>query len=86
MQTRSRAGPKSKRIARSHEDFSVPQIDNTSRDGGSDVVPATVGKSLLARGPEVLWDKTGRAGRLEVMREVIYDMISTLRVDGVHER
>jgi hypothetical protein len=46
-------------------------------------------ESLLTRGPEVLgnlWDKAGRAGRLEVMREVVYDMISTLRVDGVHER
>jgi hypothetical protein len=64
----------------------VPQIDNTSRDGGSDAVPAMVRKSLLARGPEVLWDKAGRVGRLEVMREVIYDMVSTLRVDGMHER
>jgi hypothetical protein len=46
-------------------------------------------ENLLARGPEVLgnlWDKAGRAGRLEVMREVMYDMISTLRVDGMHER
>ena len=46
-------------------------------------------ENLLARGPEVLgnlWDKVGRAGRLEMMREVIYDIISALRVDGMHER
>ena len=44
------------------------------------------GNSFLVRGPDVLgslWDKAGRAGRLEVMREVVYDMISTLRLGVV---
>lgn len=33
-----------------------------------------------------LWDKAGRAGRLEVMREVVYDMLRTLRVGIIQER
>src|SRR2546423_8906175 len=33
-----------------------------------------------------LWDKAGRAGRLEVMREVVYDMVRTLRVGIIQER
>jgi hypothetical protein len=43
---------------------------------------------FLARGPEILgslWDKAGRAGRLDVIREVVYDMIVALRVRGVAE-
>jgi hypothetical protein len=41
--------------------------------------------ALVFKGPEILanmWDKASRAGRLEVMREVLYDTISTLRARG----
>jgi hypothetical protein len=88
IQTRSKTGSKPKRIESSNTDSFVPRIGNTARDGGGNAGPAVGGKSVLARGPEILgnlWDKAGRAGRLEVMREVIYDMISTLRVGVMRE-
>jgi hypothetical protein len=70
-------------------DSSVPHIDNTIRDVGGIAGPAAPRKSGLARGPDVLgnlWGKASRAGRLEVMREVVYDMISTLRVGVMQEQ
>lgn len=45
--------------------------------------------TILPKYPEILgslWDKAGRAGRVGVMREVIYDMIRTLRDGVVWER
>ena len=78
IQTRSKTGPKPKRIEPSTTGSSEPQIDNTAQDSGDNAGPAVVGKRTL---PEVLgnlWDKAGRAGRLEVMREVTYDIISTI--------
>lgn len=42
---------------------------------------AYVERDLVVKGPEILgnlWDKAGRCGRVEVMREVLYDMISAL--------
>ena len=53
------------------------------------LIKFATGKCVLMRGPEILgnlWDKAGRAGRVEVMREVVYDMIRTLRVGVVRER
>ena len=43
--------------------------------------------ALVFTGPKILgimWDKASRAGRLDVMREVLYDTISTLRARGDH--
>jgi hypothetical protein len=86
IQTRSKTGAKSKWIEPSNTDFNVPQNDNTARDGRGNAGPAAAGKSVLVRGPEhlgSLWDKAGRAGRLEV---VVFDMVSTLRVGVMHPR
>jgi hypothetical protein len=66
--------------------FIAPHSDTTTGDGHGNTTPAAAGKSFLAKGLDVLgslWDKTGRAGRLEVMREVVYDMVSTLRLGVV---
>jgi len=85
IQTRSKIRPKSNRIAPRTATL-LP--DNTSRDDESGASAAT-GKCILASGPEILgnlWDKAGRAGRVEVMREVVYDMIKTLRVGVMRER
>jgi hypothetical protein len=41
------------------------------------------------RGTELLgnlWDKAGRARQLEVMREVVYDTVSTLRVGAIQQQ
>jgi hypothetical protein len=41
-----------------------------------------VERDLVVKGPEILgnlWDKAGHCGRVEVMREVLYDMISALQ-------
>ena len=81
IQTRSKTGPKSKVTELVKTAFIVPHLDTAT--GGSD------GNSFLTRGPDVLgslWDKAGRAGRLEVMREVVYDMISTLRLGVMQMR
>jgi hypothetical protein len=88
IQTRSKIRPKSNRIAPSRTATLLPHTDNTSRDDESDASTAT-GKCVLTSGPEILgnlWDKAGRAGRVEVMREVVYDMIRTLRVGVMCER
>ena len=63
--------------------FIVPHLDTTTGGSDGNTTPVTAGKSFLTRGPDVLgslWEKAGRAGRLEVMIEVVYDMISTLRL------
>ena len=42
---------------------------------------AYVERDLVVKCPDILgnlWDKAGRCGRMEVMREVLYDMISAL--------
>ena len=55
----------------------------------SDAASAATGRDFLTRCPEILGslrDKAGRAGRVGVMRDVIYDMIRTLRDDVVWER
>jgi hypothetical protein len=44
--------------------------------------------ALIFKGPEILgnmWDKASRAGRLDVIREVLYDTIITLRARGDQE-
>jgi hypothetical protein len=44
--------------------------------------------ALVFKGPEILgnmWDKASRAGRLDVIREVLYDTINTLRARGDQE-
>jgi hypothetical protein len=44
--------------------------------------------ALVFKGPEILgnmWDKASRAGRLDVIREVLYDTIITLRARGDQE-
>ena len=56
-------------------------IDNRENDD----IPCGRSAALVFKGPEILgnmWDKASRAGRLEVMREVLYDTISTLRARG----
>jgi hypothetical protein len=45
--------------------------------------------ALVIKGPKVLgimWDKASRAGRLNVIREVLYDTISTLRARGNQDK
>ena len=67
----------------------MSHIDTTTGDGDGNTTPVIAGKSFLVRGPDVLgslWDKAGRVGRLEVMREVVYDTISTLRLGVVQMR
>jgi len=69
--------------------FIAPHSNTTTGDDHGNTTPATAGKSFLARGPDVLgslWDKAGRTGRLEVVREVVYDTISTLRLGVVQMR
>jgi hypothetical protein len=85
VQTRS----KSNQIAPSSLAASSSHSNNTPREGKSDAASAAIGKGFLTKGPEILsslWEKAGRAGREEVMREVIYDMIRTLRVGVIRER
>lgn len=56
-------------------------IDNREDDD----IPSDRSTALVFKGPEILgnmWDKASRAGRLEVIREVLYDTISTLRARG----
>lgn len=56
-------------------------IDNREDDD----IPGGRNAALVFKGPEILgnmWDKASRAGRLEVMREVLYDTIGTLRARG----
>ena len=89
IQTRSKTSPKLNRIAPLSTATSPRYGNNTPRDDESDVASASTGRCFLTRCPEILgslWDKAGRAGRVEVMREVIYDMIRTLRVCIVWER
>jgi len=55
------------------------------RDSGHETGPVDKGSRLAVQGPNILgimWDKASRAGRIEVMREVLYDMISALRARG----
>jgi hypothetical protein len=85
VQTRS----KSNQLTPSNLATSSSHGNNTPRDGESDAASAAIGKGFLTKGPEILgslWNKAGRAGREEVMREVIYDMIRTLRVGVRWER
>lgn len=56
--------------------FIVPHLDTTTGGSDGNTTPVTAGPDVLGS----LWDKAGRAGRLEVMIEVVYDMISTLRL------
>ena len=91
IQTRSKTGPKpkSKRIEPSNTDLNVPRNDNTARDGRGNAGRAAAGKRVLVRGTELLgklYDKAGRAGQREVMREVVYDMVSTLRVGVIQQQ
>jgi len=88
IQTRSKIRPKSNCIAPPRTATLLPHPDNTSRDDESEASTAA-GKCVLKRGPEILgnlWGKADRAGRVEVMREVVYDMIRTLRVGVMWER
>jgi hypothetical protein len=58
------------------------------QDSDCDAVPIGTEGGLVVKGPDILrnmWDKAGRAGRVEVMREVLYDMISALRARRKHE-
>jgi hypothetical protein len=85
VQTRS----KSNRIAPSGLATPSSHGNNTPRNDESDAASAATGKGFLTKGPKILgslWDKAGRAGREEVMREAIYDMIRTLRVGVMRER
>jgi hypothetical protein len=63
--------------------------DHTDEQGSDrDTVPAGTEMGVVVKGAEILgniWDKAGRAGRVEVMREVLYDMISALRARQKHE-
>jgi hypothetical protein len=89
VQTRSKKKSTSNRIAPSSSAASPPRGNNTPRDDESDAASAATEKEFLARAPELLgslWDKAGRTGRVEVMREVIYDTIRTLRVGALRER
>lgn len=85
VQTRS----KSNHIAPSSLATSSLHGNNIPRDNESDAASAATGKGFLTKSPEILgslWDKAGRAGREEVIRETIYDMIRTLRVGVMRER
>ncbi|ERF68058.1 hypothetical protein EPUS_09458 [Endocarpon pusillum Z07020] len=58
------------------------------QESDCDAVPAGTERGLVVKGPDILgnmWDKAGRAGRVEVMREVLYDMISALRARQKYE-
>lgn len=51
------------------------------QDSDRDAVLVGTERGLIVKGPDILgnmWDKAGRAGCVEVMREVLYDMISAL--------
>jgi hypothetical protein len=86
--TRSKAVRKSRGIKPSSKANLRPTNDNATRDRDGCKGSMAARTGFLARGPEILrslWDKAGRAGRLDVMREIIYDMIITLRVRSITE-
>ena len=88
MQRRSKAGRKSRGIKPSSKANLRPTNDNATRDRDGCEASMAARTGFLARGPEILgslWDKAGRAGRLDVIREVVYDIIVALRVRGVAE-
>jgi hypothetical protein len=86
--TRSKVVRKSRGIKPSSKANLRPTNDNATRDRDSCKGSMAARTGFLTRGPEILgslWNKAGRAGRLDVIREVVYDMIITLRVRGVAE-
>lgn len=88
LQTRSKAGRKSRGIKPLSKANLCSTNDNATRDHDGCEGLTTARTGFLTRGPKILgslWDKAGRAGRLDVIREVVYDMIVALRVRGVVE-
>jgi hypothetical protein len=88
MQMRSKTGRKSRRMEPSSKANLRLTDNNALRDGDGGEGSTAAGKGILAKGPEILgslWDKARRAGRLNVMREVVYDIIVALRDRGVAE-